>query len=305
MKRKLKLNKLWEALPEETREALLATEGFSIDDPEMYVKRIGVVCEVKALEPGSRTVERYVSTRDVDRDMEVLDPAGAILDQFKLAPQVLWAHDYSLPPTAKDLWIRADEYGIKARSQYATTERAEEVFQLIQGGFLNTSSVGFIPLKRVWKGDAEWGGLVSKLNAKWQTDLEKAGAQVITTKWIMIEHSDVPVPANPNALNYAVSKGLALSDAMLAALQVKEAEEIEEETEETEAQVEPEPTREPDIIPVVRRVDSTPAQTPVEVRPVTIEQPPIVVRRIDIAPSLEQLATKVAHDALNQLRGRV
>jgi hypothetical protein len=41
------------------------------------------------------------------------------------------------------------------------------------------------------------------------------------------------------------------------------------------------------------------------VRPVTIEQPPIVVRRIDIAPSLEQLATKVAHDALNQLRGRV
>jgi len=202
----LRLERLKQVLPAETREALEAEGLFDATEP-VYVKRLAVVAEIKGLQEGERAVERYISTRDVDRDMEVLDPAGAILDQFKLAPQVLWAHDYSLPPIGKAEWVRVDDYGLRSKTVYAETARAEEVWQLIKGGFLATASVGFIPVKRVWKGDADWAGIVQKYNAKWETDLEKAGAQAITTKWLLLEYSDVPVPANPNALITAVAKG--------------------------------------------------------------------------------------------------
>ena len=338
MKRKLKLSKIWNTLPEETREALLKTEGFSVDDPTFVLKRIPVIVQIVESDPddeakgypgvktGERAVLRYVSTRDVDRDYEVLDPSGAVLDQFKLAPQVLWAHDYSAPPIGKADWVRADDYGLKSKTTYAQTDRAEEVWQLIKGGFLATASVGFIPLKRVWKGDAEWAGLIAKYNAKWETDLEKSGAQVITTKWILLEYSDVPVPANPNALVTAIAKGeTALSDEMQDALGLEEFDGEEETTEPADAEPEPvTPDPEPKLdIPIVRRIDPAvlmaekPVETlpdpadPIIVRRITPdsmqrlpEANPVVVRCIDTAPTKEQLAMQVATETLNALRGR-
>jgi phage head maturation protease len=222
MKQKLKLDKLKNCLPALTAEALgkLESEGFFDASGELVVKRRSALSQMETLEEGERAVIRYISTRDVDRDHEVLDPAGAMLDQFLLAPQVLWAHDYSLPPIAKAEWVKADSTGLKSKTVYAETDRAEEVWQLIKGGFLATASVGFIPMARVWKGTPEWTPVADKLNQKWDTDLEKAGAEVITTKWMLLEYSDVPVPANPHALITAIAKGLALSDEMLEQLQI-------------------------------------------------------------------------------------
>jgi len=37
----------------------------------------------------------------------------------------------------------------------------------------------------------------------------------IYTKWILLEHSDVPIPSNINALNIAVGKGLVISEDLL------------------------------------------------------------------------------------------
>ncbi len=215
MKVKMKLSRLLNSLPAETREALETDlQGFSIQPDAAEIKRLSVIAEIKSLAEGERAVERYISTRDVDRDNEVLDPKGAILTQFKLAPQVLWAHDYATPPIGKAEWVKADDYGLLSKTVYATTERAEEVWQLIKGGFLATASVGFIPLKRVWSGDSDWVATVNDYNAKWSTDLEKAGCRVITTKWILVEYSDVPVPANPHALITAIAKGMSVSDAL-------------------------------------------------------------------------------------------
>lgn len=218
MKTKLKLSNLLPNLPAETREAVEAGEGY---EPNALIKRMSVKAVNESLEEGERAVIRYISTRDVDRDREVLVPQGMVADEFSKAPQVLWCHDYSLPPIGKSEWLKVDKNGIKSKTIYAETERAEEVWQLIKGGFLSTASVGFMPLERMWKGDANWRPTVDKLNAKWGCDLEKEGAEVITTKWQLLEYSDVPVPANPNALVTAVAKGLCLSEDMIQQLGIE------------------------------------------------------------------------------------
>lgn len=320
MQIKLKLQNLLGVLPESTRETLLATEGLSLSD-DLYVKRATLTAEPTTIN-AERAVEGYVSTRDVDRDKEVLDPAGVVLDAYKQNPVVLWAHDYSQPPIAKAEWIRADDYGVKSRRVYAETERGEEVWQLIKGGFLRTTSVGFLPLKRVWKGEPEWSGVVERLNTKWGTDLEKAGAEVITTKWAMLEYSDVPVPANPYALNTAVGKGLIISEELQRALGVTPAEtneQVEEEsktTDEFNDDTLPQPA-DVDVLvkgPVVTRyVPPPPPPAPAPAPPDPSLLPvvrlvkaakPLIVASVTPAQREYDIA-HMAHEALAQLRGRV
>ncbi|GAG69959.1 unnamed protein product, partial [marine sediment metagenome] len=86
---------------------------------------------------------------------------------------------------------------------------AEDVYQCVRGKFLNSNSVGFIPVESVNQDD-------KKAFADWQETLEKdfeipkdesGKAKNIYTKWIMLEHSDVPVASNAQSLNLAVSKG--------------------------------------------------------------------------------------------------
>ena len=217
MKSRLKLGKLESSLPKETIEALQSGGFF---DASAEVKRTSIVAKAERFEPDERAVVGYISTRDVDRDGEVLVPQGAILDHYMLNPVVLWSHDYSGLPIGKAEWVKADKNGLKAKRTYANTMQAHEVWSLIEGGFLQTASVGFIPVERTTKRDPGWKDLVKKYNAKWGVDLEKDGAEIITTKWILLEFSEVAVPANPHALITAVAKGLALSDDMREQLEI-------------------------------------------------------------------------------------
>jgi hypothetical protein len=184
-----------------------------IDSPEAFVLRKSASTDAEELQEGERAAIRYVSTRHKDRDDEIMLPSGAVLDQFRLAPQVLWGHNYAEPPIGSDEWIKADDYGLKAKTVYATTERAEEVWTLVKEGHLKTSSVGFVPLESVRAEDSKWKPLISRLGAKWGMDeADFSGVSRIHTKWLLLEHSDVSVPANIHALTQAVAKGLAISD---------------------------------------------------------------------------------------------
>ena len=180
---------------------------------DAVVLRKGHSAVVKKLERGSRRAVQYVSTYDLDRDGEILDPAGAILEPFRKNPVVLWGHNYAEPPIGSDLEIGPDGYGILADSQYATTERAREIFTLKQEGHLRTQSVGLIPVQTIERdGGRAWRKAVDERIETWGVDASHfEGADRIVSKWIMLEHSDVSVPSNPNALAVAVSKGLTLS----------------------------------------------------------------------------------------------
>lgn len=197
------------------------------------VCRKGTARPVNEILPGERAAIQYVSTRDKDRDDEVLVPDGCDLSDFKLAPQVLWAHNYSEPPIGSDQWIRSDGYGVLAKTVYATTPRAEEIWQLKRDGHLKTSSVGFVPMESVDRDGPGWAEVIKRLGKKWEIENPEehfASVRRIYPKWLMLEHSDVPVPSNIHALVQAIGKGISLSPEIVR--QIAKGEELttEEET---------------------------------------------------------------------------
>ena len=237
MKRNMKLVKLLPMLQADVSAAvvkLVQAAGRKVDEIEVRrvggdaVKRAPSQAELATLKDGEMAVIQYVSTRDLDRDHEILDPAGCCLTEFLKAPQVLEAHDYSKPPIGKDEWIKADAVGVMAKTIYAPTERGKEFFALRKGGFLNTSSVGFIPLD--WTGPSckDWGKMCMKYLSEWpEFSAVKDTCKRVITKWMLLEHSDVSVPANINALTVAVAKGLKISPAMMEELGIEKTKENE------------------------------------------------------------------------------
>ena len=221
MRSELKLTKLFPVLGDTLIDGICAV----IPEPEdATVIRKRVARDIEEVKPGERAVIQYVSTYHSDRDREVMVPRGAILDEFKKAPQVLWGHDYSQPPIGSDEWIRVDDNGILAKTIYATTDRAEEIFRLKQEGHLRTQSVGFVPIEYVERDGPGWAQTTKALARKWGVDSDAhfKGTDRIHTKWLLLEHSDVSVPSNINALQLAVSKGLDISPEMLRDLGVDE-----------------------------------------------------------------------------------
>jgi len=140
-----------------------------------------------------RTLTAVISTDAVDRDDEVLKPLGVDFDSYLKNPIVLWAHDYHSPPIGKTLWITKSRTKITAKMKFADTPRAEEIYQLYKGKYLNAFSVGF---------------LSKESHRPEPKEIEKrpelSRARNIIDKWELLEYSPVPVPANPEALATAV-----------------------------------------------------------------------------------------------------
>lgn len=216
MKMIMKLSNLLPSLNVTMREAIEKTVE-NVEEATVSRKFVYplMIADEKAgkLKEGEKAIIQYVSTRDMDRDNEILLPKGAMLKEFKLAPQVLWGHDYSIPPVGKDEWIKPDDKGLMAKTVYAPTERGKELWQLRKGGFLNTSSVGFIPFEHTSPGAPDWDETLSGLKSEWP-ELKKTHKDLrrIIKKWLLLEHSDVSVPANIHALTLAVAKGLKMSN---------------------------------------------------------------------------------------------
>lgn len=138
--------------------------------------------DVKAL-ADSRQVKFLISTDAVDRDGDVIDPKGWDLTAYKGSPVVLWSHDYTQPPIAKTVHIETTKTGLSATAEFPVKgvyPFADTVYELLKGGFLSASSVGFKPIASEKAVDREKGFNFSKQE--------------------LLEWSVVPVPANPEAL---------------------------------------------------------------------------------------------------------
>lgn len=152
---------------------------------------------------GDEVYKIIASTSAVDRQGDVIDQAGWDLSDFKKNPVVLWAHDYTLPPIAKAIDIEVIGENLIMSFTFAPTEFAQSIKALVDGGFQNASSVGFIPMERQ-------GNTITKAQ--------------------LLEVSLVPVPANQQALMLAAksfeSKGVAAEvvEKFVATLTEKEVE---------------------------------------------------------------------------------
>jgi hypothetical protein len=177
--------------------ALKAKHGLG-EDAEFVRK--GLVASDLRFEEGEQSVVSIITSSRPDRDREIVDPKGAILDDYLKNPVVLFGHDYRSLPIGMNMWVKPDKKTnptqLIAKTRYANHPFAKEVYQYRKDGFPLAQSIGFIPVQvtRFAEGD--------------KTDESKAGVRLRYDKWVLLEYSDVPVPANPDAVMIAVSKGL-------------------------------------------------------------------------------------------------
>lgn len=131
---------------------------------------------------GERQASFMISTSAIDRDGDTIDPKGWDLTAFKENPVVLWAHDYSQPPIGRAINIAATEHGLRADVEFTPKGMhpfADMVYDMIQAGFLNATSVGF-------RGKGE------------KAQNRERGYDFTSQE--LLEFSIVPVPSNPEAL---------------------------------------------------------------------------------------------------------
>lgn len=137
------------------------------------------------------TFSVIASTATVDRQGEIIDQNGWDLTNYKNNPIILWAHDYSALPIGVAENISVEDGELRMSGRFASAEAnpmAEQVRQLYADGILKTVSVGFIPLERN-------GNTITKSE--------------------LLEVSFVPVPANPQALSLAMTKGLQIEKTLV------------------------------------------------------------------------------------------
>lgn len=142
----------------------------------------------KTLDVDAGIYEAVISTEAVDRQGDIVRAAGVILDNYFKNPVVLWAHDYSAPPVARALGIEVVSGGLRARFQFpewGVSEQADVVRRLWGAGFLNATSIGFVPIEVHPLGNEVYG----------PTEY---------LQWELLEFSIVPVPANQEALRLAI-----------------------------------------------------------------------------------------------------
>jgi HK97 family phage prohead protease len=130
------------------------------------------------------------STRD--RDNEVIKSEGWELANYKKNPIVLWAHKYDELPVGKALSVNISKGKLVFQVKFADAETypfADTIYKLCKGGFLNATSVGFIP-------------------KEWEVGKKEGDPSRTYLKQELLELSIVPVPSNPDALRNAYDTGL-------------------------------------------------------------------------------------------------
>lgn len=140
---------------------------------------------------GEREVEVVITTDQEDRDKDIVEPKGIGLAAYNKNPVVLFQHSAAMPVART---VKLDVYGDRliARAKFVRTgvsQKADEVYGLIQDGIINAASIGFLP--KVWEPrnrDAPWGGQLFK-----ETEL--------------LEWSFVSIPSNSGALIIGRSLG--------------------------------------------------------------------------------------------------
>lgn len=124
---------------------------------------------------------------------EWLRAAGVKLERFQRNPVILDSHVRDeagrIVGRATKTWVEGREVLVEV--EFATTKRAEEIWDLVRTGFLRAVSVGYWPIK--WT-ELERGQFDGEGAARVE------GPGVVVTEWELLEISMVPVPADQFAL---------------------------------------------------------------------------------------------------------
>ena len=147
-------------------------------------------------------IDIRVSDETLDRYGEIITASGWRLDNYRKNPVIQNAHQYGDIMFTIGRALRTEVVGSELiqRWQFAVDVNpvARIAYGLYRGGFLNTASVGFIPLR-------------------WEDGNAKTVWRRRYLEQELLEVSAVGIPANPNALMLALNAG-AITPADLAQL---------------------------------------------------------------------------------------
>ena len=135
----------------------------------------------KSIDENERSIKQYISTTSLDRGKDIMLPKGLDETNYRKNPVVLFNHNKDLI-VGKNLWLKKESDGVLAKTQFANTPFADDIYILNKEGCLNAWSIGFMP-------------------RKWDYDQEKGTTTY--TDWELFEYSSVSVPMNQDAVNAA------------------------------------------------------------------------------------------------------
>ena len=153
---------------------------------------------IKAASDKSRTLTHVITTKQVDRDGEVVIPRGIDVTNYRKNPVVFFNHrSHNDPPVGRNLDMQVSDDEVTAITQFAGVEQmhpqAEMLYRLYRDGFMKSWSVGF---------------RVSKESPQ---PVMAGQTRRTILEWDLLEYSAVGIPANPGAVTRMI-KSLGLPD---------------------------------------------------------------------------------------------
>ena len=129
---------------------------------------------------GERQIRVVATDATPDRDGDIVEPQGAVLDNFKKNPVCLWQHNAAAPIARCSSIgpVGAQLIAVMDFPPPGTSNLSDECLRLAKAGIVSAVSIGFLPL--------QWAPLA------------KGGFRFI--RWELLELSLCSVPSNPDAL---------------------------------------------------------------------------------------------------------
>lgn len=135
-----------------------------------------------------RMISFILSNSHLDREGDSLAVPGWKTENYQKNPVLLWAHQHDGLPIGEALKTYVDGQNLQADDQFVDKDLypfADVVYRMLDGGYLSACSVGFQPI---------------------EFELSATGVNFLQQE--LLEHSVCPVPAHPEALVVARSKGI-------------------------------------------------------------------------------------------------
>ena len=107
---------------------------------------------IKGSDEDSRTKKFQLSSENIDRDGDIIRQNGFDWSDYKKNPMVLFNHNKSIPIGSGVDWEMIDgvwQAGIRFASK-GVSEKADEIYRLIEDEIIRTVSIGFIPIDAGW-----------------------------------------------------------------------------------------------------------------------------------------------------------
>ncbi|HUU31491.1 MAG TPA: HK97 family phage prohead protease, partial [Phycisphaerae bacterium] len=174
--------------------------------PLVHTRALIPNVEVRAIDPVQRRATFVAATQNGvqawDYDdwgpiTEYLIVSGADLSRYVRNPVILDTHNRDeASAVVGNAAIRVEGTDLVAEVKFADTQRALDVWKLVEGGYLRALSVGFVQTESQKLGEGETADVAG---------VTFVGPARLVTSWELYEISVVPVPADPDALRRALN----------------------------------------------------------------------------------------------------